>query len=171
MKRLSAIRCIGLILVFICAGCSKSAISPTTPPGANAASSAPSVSSAPAASDRDAIAEAIRQHLSSNKSINMAVMDMNLADVSIQGDQAQANAEFHLKQGGTSMLMTYFLERHGGGWIVVRNQPGGGQFAHPPMDQTHSGAATGPAQMPLPDVNSFFNKTAPPEPSRGPAPK
>lgn len=169
MKRLSAVRCIALILVFTCAGCNKSATSSSTPPGANSTSGAPSGSNAPAASDRDAIAEAIRQHLSNNKSINMAVMDMNLTDVSINGDQAQANAEFRLKQGGTSMRMTYSLERHGGGWIVVRNQPGGGQFAHPPMDPTHSGAATGPAQMPMPDVNSYFNKTAPPEPSRGPA--
>ena len=171
MKRSSAVSYIGLILVFISAGCNKSATSPSAAPGANTTSSAPSAAGAPAASDRDAIAEAIRQHLSTNKSINMAVMDMNLTDVSINGDQAQANAEFRLKQGGTPMLMTYFLERHAGGWIVVRNQPGGGQFAHPPMDQTHSGTAPGPAQMPMPDVNSYFNKTAPPEPSRGPAQK
>jgi hypothetical protein len=100
----------------------------------------------------------------------MAMMNMNLTDVSINRDQAQANAEFRLKQGGTSMLMTYFLERHAGGWIVIRNQPGGGQFAHPPMDQTHTGPA--PPQMPMPDVNSFFfNKTSPPEANPDPARK
>jgi hypothetical protein len=154
MKPSSAVSYLGLLLLLISAGCSKPATSPSTPSGANAASSAP-------ASDRDAIAQAIQQHLGNNKGINMAAMDMNLTDVSINGDQAQANAEFRLKQGGTSMLMTYFLERHGGGWIVVRNQPGGGQFAHPPMDQTHGGTATGSGQTPMPDVSNFFKKTAP----------
>jgi len=165
MRRSSAVGYIGLLLVLISAGCSKQAASPGTPPAANTAATAPS------ASDRDAIAQAIQQHLSNNKGINMAAMDMTLTDVSIQGDQAQASAEFRLKQGGTSMLMNYSLERHAGGWIVMRNQPGGGQFAHPPMDQTHSGAAPGPAQMPMPDVNHFFKKTSPPEANGQPAQK
>lgn len=168
MKRSPAIYSVALLLLFISTGCSKNASSPSTPSGAT---SAPSVPNAPAASDRDAIAQAIQQHLSNNKSINMAVMDMNLTDVSINGDQAQANAEFRVKQGGASMLMTYFLERHAGGWIVLRNQPGGGQFAHPPMDQTHTGAAPGSAQMPMPDVNGFFNKTSPHETNGSPAQK
>jgi hypothetical protein len=165
MKPSSAVNCVGVVLLLISVGCTKPSTSPSTPAGA---SSAPS---APAASDRDAIAQAIQQHLSNNKSINMAVMDMNLTDVSINGDQAQANAEFRLKQGGASMAMTYFLQRHAGGWIVVRNQPGGGQFAHPPMDQTHTGAAPGSGQMPMPNVNDFFNKTSPHEANGSPSQK
>jgi len=54
------------------------------------------------------------------------------------------------------------LERHAGGWLVVKNQPAGGQFQHPPMDKTHSGAATNPASPPVPDVGGFLkNQPAP----------
>jgi hypothetical protein len=163
MKPSSAVSYFGLAMLLISAGCSKPASGPATQSGANNAASAP------AASDRDAIAQAIQRHLSNNKGIRMDAMDMNLTDVSINGDQAQANAEFRPKQGGGSMLMTYFLERHGGGWIVVRNQPGGGQFAHPPMDRTHTGAAPGSGQMPMPDVNDFFKKKSPHEESGSPS--
>ena len=91
-------------------------------------------------SDHDAIVTAIQKHLSSNTGLNMSVMDVNIDSVNINGDQAQANAEFHLKQDGTSMMVTYDLERHAGDWIVLGNKPKGGQFVHPPMDKTHSGA-------------------------------
>ena len=71
-----------------------------TPP-ANQARPAP-------ANDNDAIAAAIRAHLAGNSSINMAAMEMTVTQVNITGNQAQADAEFHLKQGGTSMQMTLF---------------------------------------------------------------
>jgi hypothetical protein len=114
-----------------------------------------------AQNDHDAIVEAIRKHLASNSTINMAVMDMDVSQVNVNGDQGQANADFRLKQGGTTMQMTYFLERHAGTWIILRSQPGGGQFAHPPMDKTHSGAPTDPAHPAIPNIHEFF-KNAPP---------
>ena len=77
------------------------------------------------------------------------------------------------------MLITYYLERHGNGWLVVRNQPrGDSQFAHPPMDQVHSGAANaaagaatgaapgaapGTSSNQLPDVSTFFKSHAAPK--------
>ena len=147
----------GLLLSFAM-GCATS----TKPPASAEAPSSNTAAidttpAAPAAAtpanDHDAIAAAIRTHLTSNNSINMAAMDMTVTKVSVTGDQAQADAEFRLKQGGTSMQMTYFLERHAGGWIVARSQPAGGQFAHPPMDKTHSGLGGAPAH---PKIEDFF---------------
>ena len=48
-------------------------------------------------SDKDAITEAIEKHLRANSGINMSVMDMTVSGVTVTGDEAQANAEFHLK--------------------------------------------------------------------------
>ena len=158
---------IALILTAALAGgCSKSA-EPVAPSGA--ATPAASTATTPAAnpmpqasaSDAEAVRAAIEDHLRNNRSINMAAMDMTVDSVSINGDQAQANAAFHLKQGGTGMVMTYFLQRHANGWLVTRSQPADGQFVHPPMDKAHSGAAANPSAPPAsstPDVSEFLRK-------------
>lgn len=165
MKRMALLGRLGLLLTLASAGCHKPTAGPSTP------STTTNVSSAPGSGDREAIAQAIQQHLNDNKGINMAAMDMALTDMSVQGDQAQANAEFRLKQGGASMQMTYFLQRHPGGWIVTRSQPGGGQLAHPPMDQSHTGAASGSSPMPMPDMTGFLKNTSPSGTNGGPSQK
>jgi hypothetical protein len=118
------------------------------------------------ANDHDAIVAAIQKHLSTDSGINMSVMDMTVNNVNFTGDQAQADAEFHLKQGGTSMNITYKLERHASDWIVLSDTPSGGQFTHPPMDKTHSGtaaeSATGPnTTEPLPNAAEFLKNHQP----------
>jgi hypothetical protein len=154
MKRPSPVICFAFALAVLAGGCNKSSATSATPPSAAIDSASLMPSATPPQGDRDAITEAIRRHLGDNKGINMSAMEMNVGNVAVNGDQAQADTEFRLKQGGTSMLITYFLERHGAGWIVVRNQPSSaGQFAHPPMDKVHSGSATTP---PLPDVSAFL---------------
>jgi len=175
MNRCRTLFLVGLACSFAC-GCAKTSSNsggnPAAPPTVNGAPS-PTATSAPTGTapqtDRDAIAGAIRKHLADNRTINMAVMDMDVTQVNVNGDQAQADADFRLKQGGTSMQMTYFLERHGGTWIILRSQPAGGQFAHPPMDKTHSGAATDRAHPALPNIHEFF-KNAPPAGGTGNTP-
>lgn len=143
------------LLAVTMAGCGETKSSPVAP--------APNLSTpGNSSSDRDAITEAIEKHLRANSGINMSVMDMTVSGVAVTGDEAQANAEFHLKQGGTSMLITYKLERHAGDWIVLSNQPSGGQFSHPPMDKTHSGPAANPAAQGMPDVSGFLKNHTPP---------
>jgi hypothetical protein len=172
MKRWLPFFLIGVACAFT-GGCSKpSPNSSSNQAAASTANSSPATSATgdmPAQSDRDAIAEAIRKHLASNSTINMAVMDMDVSQVNVNGDQAQANADFRLKQGGTSMQMTYFLERHAGSWIILRSQPAGGQFAHPPLDKAHSGTASDPAHPAIPNIHEFF-KNAPPAGGTGNAP-
>ncbi|MGA8222485.1 MAG: hypothetical protein WB780_12590 [Candidatus Acidiferrales bacterium] len=148
----------------IAAACSK----PSTNSTANQATASTGISTAappadaPARTDQDAIAEAIRKHLASNSTINMAVMDMDVSKVSISGDQAQATADFRLKQGGTTMQVNYLLDRHAGTWIVLRSQPAGGQFAHPPMDKMHSGTAIDASHPAIPNIHEFFKNVPPP---------
>jgi predicted small lipoprotein YifL len=111
--------------------------------------------------DNSAITAAIEQHVRDNKGINMSAMDLTVGKATINGDQAQAEASFRVKQGGATMEMTYFLERHANRWIVERSQPSGGQFSHPPMDAAHSPAKGAPPSASLPDLTGF-TKSQPP---------
>jgi hypothetical protein len=122
----------------------------------------PAASSPAPTSDADAIRKAIEVHVRNNPGINMSAMEMSVDGINIHGDQAQADATFRLKQGGTSMTMTYTLNRHADGWLVVKNQPGDGQFVHPPMDKIHSGAGPDSATPSFPDFHDFMKKQPPP---------
>lgn len=143
--------------------CNKAA-SPTPPPQQGQSSAAPiSATPSPAATnDENAIRKAVEDHVRSNPGINMSAMDMSVDNIKINGDQAQANATFRLKQGGTSMTMTYSLSRHADGWLVVKNQPGDGQFVHPQMDKNHSGAMPNSTDPSFPDFHDFMKKHPPP---------
>jgi hypothetical protein len=113
--------------------------------------------------DADAIRAAIEEHVRNDHSINMDVMEMSVDSVDVNGNQAHAEAAFHLKQGGTGMAMTYFLQRQASGWVVTRSQPSDGQFVHPPTDGVHSGmqANPGSGQPAMPDVTDFLKNHAP----------
>jgi len=116
---------------------------------------------AASASDHDAVVAAIQKHLTSDSGVNMSVMEMTVNNVNINGDQAQANTEFHLKQGGQSMKITYQLQRQAGDWVVLSDTPGGGQFAHPPMDKNRSGTASPNSAEPLPDATDYLKNHSP----------
>lgn len=104
--------CAGILLFVLAAGCNK------------------------AARDDNGIRAAVQKHLAANSSLNMAAMDMYVKQVAVNGDRAQAQVEFRLKQGGASMHVVYALERKDDGWTVAHSQPTGGEIAHPPMDQS-----------------------------------
>ncbi len=155
-------------------GCNKneqpapvSAAPPQSAPAAAAPATpapAPIVGAPASASDTELVKQAVQDHLQNNKGINMSAMDMTVDSVTVDGDRAQANATFKVKGGGATMAMVYSLERHGNGWLVLKSQPSNGQFVHPPMDKTHSGAATPgpPATSGTPDVTDFLkNQSAP----------
>ncbi len=175
MTRFRVVVFAGLVLI-LTGGCNKTTSNAPSSASATTASTAtpsggfasPSLdspsSSATPRTDEDSIHAAVQQHLAANSNINMAAMDMKVIQTSINGDQAQADVEFRLKQGGTTMQMTYSLMRHAGGWLVTNSHPTGGQFAHPPMDRNHSATASGAppnsGSPAMPDVHDFF-KNAP----------
>ena len=103
-------------------------------------------------SDADAIRSGINQHLAALKTLNLGAMDMNITNVSIQGNQAQAQVEFRPKTGapqGAGMQVAYSLEKQNGLWVVQNSQPSGGSIQHPGpgenphMDSTSPSTSTG----------------------------
>ena len=162
---LSRFAMLSLILAAtLAAGCSKNdqpaqapALPANAPDVANSAASPAPFSGAPASgSDADQIRQAVIDHVRDDKGINMSAMDMSVDSITVNGDQAQANATFRVKQGGTSMAMAYSLQRHGNGWLVLNGKPSDGQFVHPPMDKAHSGSSPNPSSPGMPDVQDFL---------------
>ncbi len=92
-------------------------------------------------SDADAVRAGINQHLAGLKTINLSAMDMSILNVSIQGNQAQAQVEFRPKTGappGAGMQVSYSLAKQNGVWVVQTTQPMGGSIQHPgPGDNPH----------------------------------
>ncbi len=100
-----------------------------------------------AQSDNDAIRDGINEHLASVKSINMSAMDMNVTNVTIQDNKAQAQVDFHPKggaPGGTGMQVAYSLEKQNGKWAVVDTHPTGGMGQHPTPGQGAEGVGGTP---------------------------
>jgi hypothetical protein len=173
-----------VLLAAGCAACNRAQSGPNasaashSSPGIEAAASPNPVAPAPT-TDEAAIRNAIEKHLRGNAGINMAAINMTVDSVSLHEDQAQADVTFRLNQGGTTMQMTYFLSRHANDWIVLRSQPTGGQFAHPPLDEAHRGTAAAPRPGTLPHINDFFPPDSPngnpprssPPPGSAPAPQ
>jgi hypothetical protein len=104
-------------------------------------------------SDAEAIRAGINQHLVSLKTLNLAAMDMNITNVSIQGNEAQAQVEFRPKSGapqGAGMQVAYSLEKQNGVWVVQNTQPAGGSIQHP-----------GPGENPHPNTGSPSSSSMP----------
>jgi len=128
MKRATTLMVVGLLVLF--AGCKKQE------------------------SDSDAIRSGINQHLASLKTLNLGAMDMNITNVSVQGNQAQAQVEFKPKTGGppgAGMQVSYSLQKQNGAWVVQTTQAAGGSIEHPaPGENPHTG-------MPSPTAGSMPN--------------
>lgn len=127
-------------------------------PAADAASTP--ATSAASGDDQSQIVQAIKTHLAGVNGINMDEMEMTVKPATITGDQAHVTAEFRPKQGPGSMEMNYVLQRRDGGWVVTSNQPSGGQFDHPPVDQNHSQMGQPPSadQSQFPDFSDYLKK-------------
>lgn len=77
-------------------------------------------------------------------------MDMNVKQVNVTGNTAQARVEFKAKGSGAGMEMTYNLERQADGWVVKSSQNTGG-LTHPPVDagsMPPGSAPTGSGDLP-----------------------
>jgi hypothetical protein len=92
-------------------------------------------------SDADAVRAGINEHLAGLKTINLSAMDMSVLNISVQGNQAQAQVEFRPKTGapaGAGMQVSYSLAKQNGVWVVQTTQPMGGSIQHPgPGDNPH----------------------------------
>ena len=117
-------------------------------------------------SDADAVRTGINQHLAGLKTINLSAMDVEVLNVSVQGNQAQAQVEFRPKTGAPAgMQVSYALAKQNGVWVVQTTQPMGGSIQHPgPGENPHmtpgmttSGAASGAPSSNSPNSTSLPN--------------
>jgi hypothetical protein len=104
-------------------------------------------------SDQDAVRAGIDKHLSGVAGVNMSAMDKEVKQISVNGDHATAQVEFHAKQGGGTMQMDYTLDRKGGEWTVTSSQPGGGLSPRPGMMPPPPGTGSNPMPQGHPPVN------------------
>jgi hypothetical protein len=122
MKRTFSIA-LALSLVILLAGCKKNAAGP-----------------------ENEIRIAIEAHLAHKGTLNLQAFDTVVKQITIERDHAQAQVEFHVKNGPGMMQLTYALERSGGNWAVVESNPVGADFSHPSLDPSKSPAAGAPAE-------------------------
>ena len=99
-----------------------------------------------AGSGKDTNAEirtAIQAHLAHKGNLNLQAFEMKVQTVTIQGDHAQAQVAYNVKNGPGVMQLTYALEKHDGNWSVIESNPVGSNFSHPSLDGTQDPAAGG----------------------------
>jgi hypothetical protein len=112
-------------------------------------------------SDKDAIRAGILQHLKAVGTLNISAMEMDIRNVSINGNQAHAEVEFRPKTGaapGTGMQVAYNLEKHDGSWTVLKTQAAGGTMQHPdPNQNPHQNQAVHSGS--LPNFNDVLKPT------------
>ncbi len=85
-------------------------------------------------------------------------MDMNITNVSIQGNEAQAQVEFKPKTGapqGAGMQVAYSLEKQNGLWVVQNTQPAGGSIQHPGPGENPHMNATSPSSGSMPNFRDL----------------
>lgn len=99
--------------------------------------------------EKEAIRASIRQHVASMSGLRMDAMELELAQVTLNGDHAEALAEFRPKQAATPMVLQvkYQLEKRDGSWVVLGSQTVGGQMSHPPANAAPS-QANPPSALP-----------------------
>jgi hypothetical protein len=92
--------------------------------------------------NKEAVKEAVLKRLSSVSGLNMAGMEVEITNVSFQGNNADAQVAFKAKGSADSMLnMSYKLERQGDIWTVKSSSGGMGGGAsklppgHPPATE------------------------------------
>jgi hypothetical protein len=99
-----------------------------------------------AGSGKDTNAEirtAIQAHLAHKGNLNLQAFEMKVQTVTIQGDHAQAQVAYNVKNGPGVMQLTYALEKHDGNWSVIESNPVGSNFSHPSLDGAQNPAAGG----------------------------
>ncbi len=111
--------------------------------------------------DANEVRAGIMKHLAGMNGLNMSAMDMEIRNISVNGDKAHAEVEYKLKSGsekGAGMQVSYNLERRNGEWVVQKSQPIGGVIQHPdPNKNPHPNQTTNTEGMP--NFGDILNST------------
>lgn len=82
---------------------------------------------------KEAVRQAVVEHVSKNAGLNVNSMDIEVTAVSFQGKQASATVWFRPKGSpDAGMQMNYTLEANGSKWVVQKKAGGGPPPGHPP---------------------------------------
>ena len=75
----------------------------------------------------DAVRQAVLNHLSQNKGLQIGSMDIEVAGVTFKDNEAEATVSFKPKGGGagSGMEMRYSLEKKDGAWVVKKKADSG----------------------------------------------
>jgi hypothetical protein len=80
---------------------------------------------------KDAVKQAIIDHLGKGSGLDITLMDVDVVSVSFTGDQAKAMVSFRPKSSpDQGMQMNYTLESKGNKWIVQKKAGGGAGGPH-----------------------------------------
>jgi hypothetical protein len=113
----------------------------------------------------DPIRDAIRQHLSALKTLNLSAMEINVTNVSMNGNTAQAQVEFVPKTGappGAAMRVSYSLEKRDDQWVVVKTNSLGGAIDHTAAGANpHVQPGQGDVHGNLPNFRDIIPSTTP----------
>jgi hypothetical protein len=125
------------------------------------------------ASGSEAIRAAISKHLDQRSDLKPSAFDIDIQQVTIQGDHAQADAIFHAKGGPGTMQLHYELTKNGDGWTVTQATPVGVNGASPvagPTQPVAPGSETTPSTFSFEqfDNDHFIPRSKPASPSRRP---
>ena len=119
----------------------------------------------------DGIREAIQQHLASLKTLNLSAMNINITEITVDRNTAQAQAEFTPKNGapaGAAMRVSYSLEKRDDKWVVTKTGSLGGAIDHPdPGANPHAQVPQGNVHGNLPN---FRDLVAPSQSQDSPLP-
>ena len=118
----------------------------------------------------DSIRTAIQAHLAHKGNLNLQAFDTDVKQVTIQGDHAQADVEFRVKNGPGAMQLSYALEKRDGAWSVIESDPTGSNFSHPALGQSQNPPPNTPtgASHSLADTRRSFKATGAGAPPAGP---
>jgi hypothetical protein len=87
-----------------------------------------------------AVRRAIEEHLSRRSDLAMDKMVLEVQQISVDGDRAQAEVVFRTTMDPPArMTYTYELRRDGGSWQVESGRPTGMETPHPEMGNPEGG--------------------------------
>jgi hypothetical protein len=121
-----------------------------------------------ATGQEDAIRRAIDAHVGAKGDLNPSAFQTEIQKVTIQGEQAQAEVVFRVKNGPGMMQLGYTLKKAGANWVVVQSNPVGSNFAHPLLDESESSASDRPQSGTAPDIfDAIHQRMQAPPPRTG----
>jgi hypothetical protein len=85
----------------------------------------------------------IQSRVAGNGNLNAQAFDTVVNSVTVNGDHAQAQVDFRLKNGPGAMKLNYQLEKRDGNWVVTDSNPIGDSSSHPPVDQDQAPGSGG----------------------------